>query len=78
MAATQHLDLKEIGYGSDKNGLVWGYRFEPGNPPQPIGCDAAVGGIPLSQHRQGFALVVGALTVITGVLAYLFLVRRRD
>jgi len=37
-----------------------------------------VGGIPLSQHSHGFALVVGALTVITGVLAYVVLIRRRD
>jgi zinc transporter len=32
----------EIGYGSDTHGLVWGYRFAPGEPPVPIGCDAAV------------------------------------
>jgi zinc transporter len=37
-----------------------------------------VGGIPLAQHGNGFLLVVGALTVVTGVLAYFFLVRRRD
>jgi zinc transporter len=37
-----------------------------------------VGGIPLSQHTHGFALVVGALTLITGVLAYAVLIRRRD
>ena len=37
-----------------------------------------VGGIPLSQHRQGFMLVVGALTAITGMLAYILLLRRRD
>jgi zinc transporter len=37
-----------------------------------------VGGMPLSQHPQGFLLVVGALTFVTGVLAYLLLVRRRD
>jgi zinc transporter len=37
-----------------------------------------VGGIPLAQHGHGFLLVVGALTVVTGVLAYFFLVRRRD
>jgi zinc transporter len=33
-----------------------------------------VGGIPLAQHGHGFLPVVGALTLITGVLAY----RRRD
>jgi len=32
----------EIGYGSDAHGLVWGYRFAPGQAPVPIGCDAAV------------------------------------
>jgi zinc transporter len=37
-----------------------------------------VGGIPLAQHQQGFTVVVGLLTVVTGVLAYFFLVRRRD
>jgi zinc transporter len=37
-----------------------------------------VGGIPLQQHRQGFLLVVGALTCITGILAYFLFVRRRD
>lgn len=37
-----------------------------------------VGGIPLSQHSHGFALVVSALTLITGILAYVLLIRRRD
>jgi len=37
-----------------------------------------VGGIPLAQHGNGFALVCGALTLITGVLAYVLLIRRRD
>ena len=37
-----------------------------------------VGGIPLAQHRQGFLLVVTMLTLITGILAYFFIVRRRD
>jgi len=37
-----------------------------------------VGGIPLSQHSHGFALVVSALTLITGLLAYFVLLRRRD
>jgi zinc transporter len=32
----------EIGYGSDTHGLVWGYRFAPGEPPVAIGCEAAV------------------------------------
>jgi zinc transporter len=37
-----------------------------------------VGGIPLTQHQHGFALVVSALTFVTGVLAYVLLIRRRD
>jgi zinc transporter len=37
-----------------------------------------VGGIPLQQHPRGFPLVVGALTAVTCVLAYLVFVRRRD
>ncbi|HEV7446168.1 MAG TPA: transporter [Steroidobacteraceae bacterium] len=37
-----------------------------------------VGGIPLSQHHQGFMLVVGSLTFVTGVLAYWLLLRRRE
>src|SRR5262249_56859295 len=27
---------------SDKTGLVWGYLFQPGKPPQQIECDAAL------------------------------------
>jgi zinc transporter len=37
-----------------------------------------VGGMPLSQHPQGFVLVVGSLTLVTVVLAYILLVRRRE
>jgi len=37
-----------------------------------------VGGVPFSQHQQGFMFVVGTLTLVTGVLAYFLLVRRRD
>jgi zinc transporter len=37
-----------------------------------------VGGIPLSQHSHGFAMVASALTLITGILAYVLLIRRRD
>lgn len=37
-----------------------------------------VGGIPLSQYSHGFALVVSALTLITGILAYVLILRRRD
>jgi zinc transporter len=37
-----------------------------------------VGGIPFSQHPHGFLLVVGLLTVVTGILAYIALGKRRD
>jgi zinc transporter len=37
-----------------------------------------VGGVPLSQHGQGFTIVVCALAAITAVLAYFLLIRRRD
>ncbi len=37
-----------------------------------------VGGIPFSSHSQGFLWVVSFLTVVTGTLAYLFLVKRRE
>jgi len=32
----------DAGYGSDRNGLVWGYRFAPGATPVPIDCEAAL------------------------------------
>jgi zinc transporter len=37
-----------------------------------------VGGVPLSQHQHGFLLVVSTSALITGVLAYAALGRRRD
>jgi zinc transporter len=37
-----------------------------------------VGGLPLAQHPQGFIVVVVGLSVVTLVLAYFFLLRRRD
>ncbi len=37
-----------------------------------------VGGIPLAQHPYGFFLVVSPLLVLTALLAYLGLIRRRD
>ena len=37
-----------------------------------------VGGIPLAQHPYGFFLVVGPLLVLTALLAYWGLGRRRD
>jgi len=37
-----------------------------------------VSGIPLAEHGYGFFLIVGALMVLTTLLAYLTLIRRRD
>ena len=37
-----------------------------------------VGGIPFAQHDQGFFVIVGALVVLTTVLAYLAFGRHRD
>jgi len=37
-----------------------------------------VGGVPLAQHRQGFTVVVIVLTLVTGILAYILLLRRRE
>jgi zinc transporter len=37
-----------------------------------------VGGIPLAQHTHGFLIIVTCLAMVTGVLAYFFLLRRRD
>jgi zinc transporter len=37
-----------------------------------------VGGIPFSQHPHGFIVIVSLLALMTGYLAYLTLVRRRD
>jgi zinc transporter len=37
-----------------------------------------VGGIPLAQHEQGFMAIVGILAFVTGILAYVLLLRRRD
>lgn len=30
-------------YGADDNGLIWGYRFAPGQPARPIGSDEVAG-----------------------------------
>ena len=35
------METVEATYGSDKGGLVWGYRFEPGSPARLVDCDAA-------------------------------------
>ncbi len=37
-----------------------------------------VGGIPFAQHSQGFLFVICVLAVITGVLAYFLILRRKD
>jgi zinc transporter len=37
-----------------------------------------VGGIPFSQHRQGFLMVIISLSIVTGLLAYFVLLKRRD
>jgi len=37
-----------------------------------------VSGIPLAEHGYGFFLIVSALMVLTALLAYLTLGRRRD
>jgi zinc transporter len=37
-----------------------------------------VGGIPFAQHPAGFFLIVCGLTLVTGVLAYFLLLRRRE
>lgn len=37
-----------------------------------------VGGIRLAQHREGFFIVISALTGVTALLAYFFLIKRRD
>jgi zinc transporter len=30
-------------YGSDQQGLIWGYRVSPGRPAEPVTSDAAAG-----------------------------------
>jgi zinc transporter len=37
MRAAEHI------YGSDQQGLIWGYRFPPGQPAEPVTSDAAAG-----------------------------------
>jgi hypothetical protein len=38
-------DPVDTTFGSDKHGLVWGYRFSEGEPPRPIGCGGALDGL---------------------------------
>jgi zinc transporter len=49
MAVTQ----PAISYGSDKNGLVWGYLFEPGQSPRQIECEEASGFLDDPNARAG-------------------------
>jgi zinc transporter len=35
------VETVESTYGSDKDGLVWGYRFAPGQAARPIDCEGA-------------------------------------
>jgi len=37
-----------------------------------------VGGIPFAQHGQGFFVVVSGLSLVTGILAYFLILRRKD
>jgi zinc transporter len=37
-----------------------------------------VGGMPLAEHRHGFLIVVALLLIVTIVLAYVALGRRRE
>ncbi|RJP95714.1 MAG: hypothetical protein C4518_00830 [Desulfobacteraceae bacterium] len=118
-------------YGSDKNGLVWGYLFKPEVPAIQIISDTAaewiaapvekpenaflwlhfslsnlssepwirrhfalpdafyesfheglfgmnVEGIPLSTYKHGFIVIVGILTILTALIAYLAFGRRLE
>ena len=42
LRTTLNLNQTDTSYGSDRNGLVWGYRFRPGAAPQAIDCEAAL------------------------------------
>jgi zinc transporter len=35
------VDTVDTSFGSDRFGLVWGYRFVPGEPATPIDCEMA-------------------------------------
>lgn len=38
-----HMSIHESSYGSDENGLIWGYHFQPGKPAQAITAAQAFG-----------------------------------
>jgi zinc transporter len=41
MAGRAILDTVDTSFGSDRNGLVWGYVFRPGRPPAPVEAEGA-------------------------------------
>jgi zinc transporter len=41
MASEARFDTMDTSFGSDRNGLVWGYRFRPGHAAVPTDADAA-------------------------------------
>jgi len=47
------VDCPEPSFGSDKDGLVWGYRFEPGAPATAIDCDGAAPILAEPRRRNG-------------------------
>ncbi|MBW8808482.1 MAG: hypothetical protein JF591_06535, partial [Lysobacter sp.] len=43
--------ITDASYGSNEDGLIWGYRFVPGEPAQPISTDVVAAF--LAQAQQG-------------------------
>ncbi len=54
MRTRVHPSPTETSYGSDRNGLVWGYRFRPGVAPEAIDCEAALELIGPAAGGEGF------------------------
>ncbi len=49
------MTVPDLSYGSDQNGLIWGYSFSPGVPPKEIDAIAAAAFLAgLAQHEHGF------------------------
>ena len=46
-------DAVEPSFGSDRDGLVWGYRFSPGQPATPVDCPGAAQCLAESSARAG-------------------------
>ena len=47
------INVPQVSYGSDKNGLIWGYLFGADGPPKEIDSEAAaewIGGAPASDQ----------------------------